>query len=582
MRWSQSLIPTMKEVPADAEIPSHQLMLRAGLIRQLMAGAYTYLPLGWRSVQKAAQIIREEMEAAGAVELHMPALQPIELFDRTGRNEAFGSVLVRLDVTRGDRKVHMALGPTHEEVVTDLISRHINSYRQLPLTLYQIQTKFRNEERPRFGVLRTSEFLMKDAYSFASTLDQLNTSYDAMYAAYCRIFQRCGLKYIPVEAESGPIGGDASHEFMIPAENGEDQIVYCESSGYAANLERAETGRKTPDLSGSNSSAALEKVYTPKAGSIEAVCKFLKCSPEQMIKTLIYVADEKPVTVLLRGDHDANEGKIRRALGAKSLELADEKTIQSVTNAGIGFAGPVGIKCDVIADHDVPLITDAISGANETDQHYKNVNLGRDYQLETTYDLRDACEGDPCPKSGEPMKFVHGIEVGHVFKLGTKYSESLGAEFLNEHEKREPIIMGCYGIGVNRIVAGLAETCHDKNGLLWPISIAPYEVLIIPLKTDDEELMKIAEKMYADLKGQGVDVLFDDRPARPGVKFKDADLIGIPFRIVIGGKGLQEGIAEVKARTAEGPEKIPLDQTVEYVSKLVKEAKAELLAPSAT
>lgn len=582
MRWSQSLIPTMKEVPADAEIPSHQLMLRAGLIRQLMAGAYTYLPLGWRSVQKAAQIIREEMDAAGAVELHMPALQPIELFDRTGRNEAFGSVLVRLDVTRGDRKVHMALGPTHEEVITDLISRHINSYRQLPLTLYQIQTKFRNEERPRFGVLRTSEFLMKDAYSFASTLEQLNNSYDAMYAAYCRIFQRCGLKYIPVEAESGPIGGDASHEFMIPAENGEDQIVYCESSGYAANLERAETGRKTPDLSGSNSSATLEKVHTPNAGSIEAVCKFLKCSPEQMIKTLIYLADEKPVAVLLRGDHDANEGKIRRALGVKSIELADEKTIQSVTNAGIGFAGPVGIKCDVIADHDVPLISDAITGANETDHHYKNVNIGRDYQLETTYDLRDACEGDPCPKSGEPMKFVHGIEVGHVFKLGTKYSESLGAEFLNEHEKREPIIMGCYGIGVNRIVAGLAETCHDENGLLWPISIAPYEVLIIPLKTDDEELMNVAEKMYADLKEKGVDVLFDDRPARPGVKFKDADLIGIPFRIVIGGKGLQEGIAEVKARTAEGPEKIPLDQTVEHVAKLVSEAKSELQKSLAT
>ncbi len=578
MRWSKTLIPTMKEVPSDAEIPSHQLMIRAGLIRQLMAGAYTYLPLGWKAVQKAAQIIREEMGSADAVEIHMPALQPIELFDRTGRNEAFGSVLIRLDVKRGDRDVHMALGPTHEEVITDLISKQIKSYRQLPLTLYQIQTKFRNEERPRFGVLRTSEFLMKDAYSFGTSLEQLNEAYDAMYAAYCRIFKRCGLTYIPVEAESGPIGGDASHEFMIPAENGEDHIVYCESSGYAANLERAETGRSTPDLSGSGSGAALEKVHTPNAGSIEAVCKFLKCKPEQMIKTLIYLADDQPVAVLLRGDHEANEGKIRRALEAGSVELADETTIKSITGAGIGFAGPVGLECRIIADHDVPLIGDAISGANETDQHYINVNLGRDYQLETTYDLRNACEGDPCPKSGEPLKFVHGIEVGHVFKLGTKYSKSLNAVFLDENENREPIIMGCYGIGVNRIVAGLAETKHDDKGLIWPITVAPFEVLLIPLNTGDEELMQVAEKMYADLQGQGIDVLFDDRAARPGVKFNDADLIGIPFRVVIGGKGLKDGVVEFKGRTAENPEKVPVDNAVQYVVDQVAAAKAELSA----
>jgi len=578
MRWSKTLIPTMKEVPSDAEIPSHQLMIRAGLIRQLMAGAYTYLPLGWKAVQKAAQIIREEMNAADAAEIHMPALQPIELFDRTGRNDAFGSVLIRLDVKRGDREVHMALGPTHEEVVTDLISRQINSYRQLPLTLYQIQTKFRNEERPRFGVLRTSEFLMKDAYSFGTSIEQLNDAYDAMYNAYCRIFKRCGLTYIPVEAESGPIGGDASHEFMIPAENGEDHIVYCESSGYAANLERAETGRKTPDLSGSGTGAALEKVHTPNVGTIEAVCKFLKCKPEQMIKTLIYLADDQPVAVLLRGDHEANEGKIRRALEASSIELADEATIKSITGAAIGFAGPVGLKCRMIADHDVPLIGDAISGANETDQHYINVNLGRDYQLETTYDLRNACEGDPCPKSGEPMKFVHGIEVGHVFKLGTKYSKSLNAVFLDKDEKREPIIMGCYGIGVNRIVAGLAETKHDDKGLVWPITVAPFEVLVIPLNTEDAELMQVAEKMYADLQGQGIDVLFDDRAARPGVKFNDADLIGIPFRVVIGGKGLKEGVVEFKARTAENPEKVPVDNAVQYVLDQVAAAKAELSA----
>ncbi len=576
MRWTKSFIPTMKETPADAEIPSHQLMLRAGLIRQLMAGAYSYLPLGWRAVQKASNIIREEMENAGAVEMFMPALQPIELFDRTGRNEDFGSVLIRLEVTRGDRTVPLALGPTHEEVITDLMARHINSYRQLPITLYQIQTKFRNEERPRFGVLRTSEFLMKDAYSFASNLEQLDESYQAMYDAYCRIFERCGLKYIPVEAESGPIGGDASHEFMIPAENGEDQIVYCKSSGYAANLERAETGRTQPELTTPDNPQDLKEISTPKVGTISEVCDLIKCSPEQMIKTLIYIADEKPIAILLRGDHEANEGKIRRALNVKSLELADEKTIEEVTGAKVGFAGPVGIKCDIIADHDVPAIKDATTGANKTDAHYTGVNVGRDYHLSETYDLRNAAQGDPCPKSGEPMNLVHGIEVGHVFKLGTKYADSLGADFLDKDEKRHSIIMGCYGIGVNRIVAGLAETSHDENGIIWPISIAPFEVILIPLKPDDEELMKLTEKIYSELKENGIDVLMDDRKARPGVKFKDADLIGFPFRIVVGGKGLQEGIAEVKPRTADKPEKIPLADVVSHVTTLVNNAKVEL------
>lgn len=576
MRWTQSLIPTMKETPSDAEIPSHQLMLRAGLIRQLMAGAYTYLPLGWRAVQKAAAIIRQEMDRAAAVEIHMPALQPIELFERTGRIEAFGSVLMKFEVSRGDRRVSLALGPTHEEVVTDLISRHISSYRQLPLTVYQIQTKFRNEERPRFGVLRTSEFLMKDAYSFGSSLEQLNVTYQAMYDAYCRIFQRCGLKYIPVEAESGPIGGDASHEFMIPAENGEDRIVYCRQSGYAANLERAETGRTTPSLQAAADAAPLQKVDTPKVGSIDAVCGLLKCAASQMIKTLIYLADEQPVAVLVRGDHEANEGKIRRVLGVQNLELADEATIQRVTGAPVGFAGPVGLGCRMIADHDVPLVVNAITGANSADQHYIGVNIGRDYQLETTYDLRNATAGDPCPKSGEPMELVHGIEVGHVFKLGTKYSESLGAMFLDEHETRHPLIMGCYGIGVNRIVAGLAETCHDDKGLIWPISIAPFEVLVIPLKTDDPELMQVAEKIYDELAEQGIDTLFDDRPARPGVKFNDADLIGIPYRVIIGGKGLQEGLIEIKGRTDEFPQKVPLDSAVKTVVDLVAQAHAEL------
>ena len=575
MRWSKTFIPTLKETPADAEVPSHRLMLRAGLIRQLMAGAYTYLPLGWRSIRKAEAIVREEMDAAGAIELFMPALQPIDLFERTGRREAFGNVLINFEIPRGDRKIHLALGPTHEEVITDLIAHNIQSYKQLPLTLYQIQTKFRNEERPRFGVLRTSEFLMKDAYSFSTNLQQLDEAYQKMYKAYCRIFARCGLKYLPVEAESGPIGGDASHEFMVPAANGEDQIVRCPKCNYAANLERAETGRSAKIPQAVENASELKKVDTPGTTSIEQVSKLLKCDPKSMIKTLIYLADEKPVAVLVRGDHDANEGKIRRALGAESLDLADDKTIEKVTGAPVGFAGPVGIKCDIIADHDVPLIVNAVTGENAKDAHYTGVNIGRDYELETTYDLRDADAGDPCPNCDGILELVHGIEVGHVFKLGTKYSEALDARFLDEKEQRHAIIMGCYGIGINRIIASTAETSHDENGLIWPLSIAPYSVLVIPLNMDDEEVLSVANRYYDELTLAGVDVLFDDRPQRPGFKFKDADLVGIPLRVVIGGKGLQNGEVEIKWRTAENPDKVPIAEGVKTVLSLLEQRRKE-------
>jgi len=561
----------MKENPADAEVPSHRLMLRAGMIRQLMAGAYTYLPLGWKSVQKAAAIVREEMNRAGAAELHMPALSPIELWERTGRVEAFGNVLIKFAIKRGDRKIDVALGPTHEEIVTDLVARHVSSYRQLPITLYQIQTKFRNEERPRFGILRTSEFLMKDAYSFGTSLEQLNDAYQAMYDAYCRIFERCGLKYLPVEAESGPIGGDASHEFMAPADNGEDKIVYCESSGYAANLERAETGRKPPKIETPKDASELKQVATPNATSIEQVSKLLKLPAERFIKTLIYSADGKPVAVLIRGDHEANEGKIRRAVGAASLELADEETIRKVTGAPVGFAGPVGIKCPVFADHDVALIRDAVTGANAADAHYTGVNIGRDWKIDATHDLRNAVEGDPDPKSDQPMKFVHGIEIGHVFKLGTKYSDALGATFLDENGERKPIIMGCYGIGVNRIVAALAETCHDEKGLKWPVALAPFEVVVVPLNVKDPPLREAAEKIYNDLKANGVDALLDDRDERAGVKFNDADLIGFPVRVVIGGKGLTEGVVEVKRRSDEQPAKVPLADVTSRVAELLRD-----------
>ena len=559
----------MKEVPSDAEVPSHQLMLRAGLIRQLMAGAYTFMPLGYRVVRKVSEIVRQEMDRAGAVELFMPALQPIELFERTGRKDAFGNVLFNFETRRGDRGLHFALGPTHEEVITDLVSREIKTYKQLPLTMYQIQTKFRNEERPRFGVLRTSEFLMKDAYSFGTSVEELNEAYDAMYAAYCRIFERCGLEYIPVEAESGPIGGDASHEFMAPADNGEDFVVRCSGCSYAANQERADTGRASNVPAATDGAADPEKVDTPNAGSIEDVSTMLKADPTTFIKTLIYVADEKPVAVLLRGDHEANEGKIRRALGATEVALADEATIEQVTGAPVGFAGPVGIKCEFIADHDVAAISSAITGANEKDAHLTGVVPGTHFELSVTHDLRNATADDPCPKCDAKLEIVHGIEVGHVFKLGTKYSESLDATYLDRDEKKHPIIMGCYGIGVTRVVASIVETCHDDGGIIWPMSVAPYTVELIPLNAKDEEVMSVATKVYDELTAAGIDVLMDDREQRPGFKFKDADLIGLPVRVVIGGKGLKEGKAEIKLRTDSEPSKIPIEGAVDYVKDLV-------------
>ena len=569
MRWSQSFIPTMKEVPADAEVPSHHLMLRAGLIRQLMAGAYTYLPLGYRSVRKVSEIVRQEMDKAGAVELFMPALQPMEIFERTGRREAFGNVLFNFEVKKGDRKLHLALGPTHEEVITDLMAKHISSYRQLPITLYQIQTKFRNEERPRFGVLRTSEFLMKDAYSFAATIEQLNTAYDAMYNAYCRIFERCGLKYLPVEAESGPIGGDASHEFMVPASNGEDFVIHCPKCSYAANQERADTGRQAKVQAKVDEAAAPVKVDTPDAGSIEQVSQLLKSDAKSFIKTLIYKADGKPIAVLLRGDHTANEGKIRRATQTTTVELADEATILKVTGAPVGFAGPIGIQCPCIADHDVALIQAAIVGANSKDAHLTGVIPGTHFKLTETFDLRNAETDDPCPKCAGTLQMVHGIEVGHVFKLGTKYSVSMDAKFVDAQEQSHPIIMGCYGIGVTRVVASIVETCHDANGIIWPINVAPYTVQIIPLNVNDAEVMRITNQIYAELTNAGIDVLMDDRDQRPGFKFKDADLIGIPLRVTIGGKGLAEGIAEIKWRTESDAKKIPLADAGGFVKDLI-------------
>ncbi|MCL2709430.1 MAG: proline--tRNA ligase [Planctomycetaceae bacterium] len=561
MYWSKTLIPTMKETPDGAEIPSHVLMLRAGLITQIMAGAYAYLPLGFRSLQKATQIVREEMNKADAVELFLTALCPATLYEQTNRIDVFGNVLIKSDLQRGGKKVPVVFCPTHEEEITDIVSRFVASYRQLPVTLYQIQTKFRNEERPRFGVLRTSEFIMKDAYSFHATLESLNETYRKMYEAYSKIFSRCGLPYLAVEAESGPIGGDASHEFMIPSPNGEDEIVHCKDCGYAANTEKAEIGGGNKPMDASVALKSVAELDTPDAHTVEQVCKLLKVKPTKLLKTLIYLADDKPVAVLVRGDHDANENKIRRVLGAQKLELADPATIERVTGAPVGFAGPVGLKeqIPIYADYTVAEVVNAITGANKNDKHLVNVNLLRDVRTKQCADLRSATEGDPCPRCAGKLKIRSAIEVGHVFKLGTKYSECLDAKFLDADETQKTIIMGCYGIGVNRIIAGLVETSYDDAGVIFPVNLAPYEVVICPMKVDNEEMMKLAKTLHDELEASGIDCIVDDRDQRGGVKFKDADLIGFPLRMVIGDKGLAAGQLEIKWRWEGTSTMLPIE-----------------------
>ena len=571
MYWTKTLIPTMKETPEGAEIPSHVLMLRAGLVAQIMAGAYSYLPLGLRSLHKATQIVREEMNKTGAVELLLTALCPASLFEQTNRIDAFGNVLIKAEMQRGGKKVPVVFCPTHEEEITYIVSRFVNSYRQLPITLYQIQTKFRNEERPRFGVLRTSEFIMKDAYSFHTSLESLNATYKKMYDAYCKVFRRSGLPFLAVEAESGPIGGDASHEFMVPSPNGEDRIVHCKDCGYAANTEKAEIGggNKPPDTS-----IVLKKmaeIDTPGASTVEQVCKCLNVKPTKLIKTLIYLADDKPVAVLIRGDHEANENKIRRVLGAKKLELADPSTIERVTGAPVGFAGPVGMKkkIPIYADYSVLETVNAVIGSNKKEKHIVNVNHSRDFTPTKFEDLRNAEEGDPCPRCSSKLTIRSAIEVGHVFKLGTKYADCLNAAFLDTDETQKTIIMGCYGIGVNRIVAGLIETSHDDSGIIFPVNLAPYETVICPMKIDDEKMMALARKLHDELEEQGVDCLVDDRDQRAGVKFKDADLIGFPLRIVIGEKGLAEGKLEIKWRWDKESTMIPMTDAVTTLAEML-------------
>ncbi|MCF7958831.1 MAG: proline--tRNA ligase, partial [Phycisphaerae bacterium] len=544
MRWSQLLIPTVKESPAEAEIPSHKLMIRAGLIRKIASGTYAYLHLGQRTVRKITAIVRQEMDNAGAQEVSMPFVQPMELWEKTGRDVDYGETLGKFQDRHGRWNV---LQPTSEEVATFLGGSEIKSYKQLPINIYQINQKYRDEFRPRFGVLRSREFTMKDAYSFDATPESLETSYRAMYDAYCRIFERCGIEYVIVLAESGEMGGSGSHQFTVPCETGEDVIVYTEDRQFAANIEKAPVDAVEKQVGGGDI-PLVEEVSTPNVGTIDAVCEFLKARPEQLIKTLIYKVGDKTILALVRGDHELNPEKLTQTFDGEHVELADEKTIVEVTGAKVGFAGPVGLSgLTLVIDHAVAAMAAGITGANKTDTHIKNVVPGRDFPLDGEHvivtDIRNAVEGDTW--EGKKLLFKRGIEVGQVFKLGAKYTTKLGTTFLDENGKAQIPLMGCYGIGINRIMASAIECDYDKDGIIWPVSIAPFEVLITVANQNDPEVAEVAENIYQQLKEKHVDVLIDDRKVRGGEKFKDADLIGIPVRMTVGKKGIAEGTVEV-------------------------------------
>ena len=544
MRLSRYYAPTLKETPAEAEVISHQLLLRAGMIRKLTAGIYTYLPLGLRALNNVAKIVREEMDRAGALEILMPAVQPADLWKESGRWDFYGRELLRF-VDRHDRE--SCLGPTHEEVVTDLVRHEIRSYRQLPVNLYQVQTKFRDEIRPRFGLMRGREFVMKDAYSFDKDDAGADASYWAMYEAYARIFTRLGLKFRAVSADSGAIGGSFSHEFMVLADTGEDTIVACPDCDYGANLEKAEA--VCPPAGTVAACPPAEKVATPGSHTVEEVAAFLNVAPASVVKTLLYIADGKPVAALVRGDRELNEIKFKNLIGAKEdIRLATPEEVVKATNAPVGFAGPVGLNLPIYADRELALASDWIVGANAADAHLIHVDLGRDAAIVSFTDLREVAPGDPCPKCGALLTFTKGIEVGHVFKLGLKYSEALNATFLDEAGKEQFMIMGCYGIGVSRIVASCIEQNNDASGIVFPPPIAPFEVALINLSPKDDTANAKADEIYNRLTAVGIQVLLDDRDERPGVKFKDADLIGFPIQLTLGGKGLARGIVETKDR----------------------------------
>ena len=569
MRYSEYFIPTHKEIPSEAEIISHQLMLRAGLIRKLTSGIYTYLPAGLRSIRKVENIIREEMNRAGAIELLMPAVQPAELWQESGRWDYYGRELWRFK-DRHNRDA--CVGPTHEEVITDIVRGEIHSYKQMPINLYQIQTKFRDEIRPRFGVMRCREFIMKDAYSFDADEAGADRSYQIMYEAYNKIFRRCGFKFRAVEADSGSIGGSFSHEFMVLADTGEDQIVSCMKCDYTANLERAEVspgkGRPASDY---EEIRPIEEVETPDIKTIEELSSFLSVSPDQLIKTLILQSEDSMVAALVRGDHELNEVKLKNLLGLEQVELADHRLVAEVTGAPMGFAGPVGLKIKMVTDNAIKGMINLVTGGNKKDLHLRNVNMERDFHVDLFADLRMIMPEDSCPRCGGDIRFGRGIEVGHVFKLGIKYSKAMGAVFLDEHGKEKPIVMGCYGIGVGRTVAAAIEQNHDSNGMIFPVPIAPFEVIILPLQMHETEVVEAAEKIYRELSGHGLDTLIDDRDIRAGIKFKDADLLGTPLRVTVGTRNLKNDQVEMKVRSESESSFIPLHDAPAIIMEKVKD-----------
>lgn len=566
MRLSKYLLPTLREVPAEAEIPSHQLMLRAGLIRKLASGVYGYLPLGLKVLKNVENIIRKGMDDHDAQELLMSALLPKEMYEVSGRWEVFGPEMFRLK-DRGDRD--FCLGPTHEEIFTDTVKANIRSYKQLPVTLYQIQTKYRDERRPRFGVIRSREFIMKDAYSFDKDENGLDVSYKNMYDAYREIFDKMELDYLVVDADSGAMGGSGSQEFMVKSEIGEDTIAYCEKCGYCANEEKAvcipEDTKKAAAM------GEVAKVHTPNAGTIEDVTNFLGKTPKDFAKTIIYKADDKFVAVMVRGDREVNDTKVVNALGgAIEFDLAPLDDLVRITNAKAGFAGPVGLDIDIYVDAEVANMTNMIVGANETDYHLENVNIDRDFSATIIGDFRNIEEGDLCPIcKAEKIKTCRGIEVGHIFKLGTKYSKSMQCTYLDENGKEQVPIMGCYGIGVSRCLAAIIEQNCDENGIIWPMSVAPYKVIVVPVNVKDETQRELAEYIYTRLRSRGIDVMLDDRNERAGVKFNDAELIGIPIRITVG-KTAGEGIVEFKVRKTGEQSNLPVEQAVNEAARLVK------------
>jgi len=569
MRYTKYFIPTYKEMPAEAEVISHQLMLRAGMIRKLTSGVYTFLPIGLKSLRKVETIIREEMNRSGGIEVLMPAVHPSELWKESGRWDYYGPELLRFR----DRNNHEAcLAPTHEEVITDLVRREIHSYKQLPVNFYQIQFKFRDEIRPRFGVMRCREFIMKDGYTFDVDEAGADRSYEIMRQTYSRIFQRCGLKFKIVDADSGSIGGSFSQEYMVLADTGEDQIVTCSKCEYAANMERAEVkwaGPEAPAATGAMK--RIEEVSTPNMRTVEEVTSFLSVSPQELVKTLIFKTDTEVVAALIRGDHEVNEVKLKNLLGADSVELADPALVAEVTGAPMGFAGPVGLKVKRVADNALKGMADFVTGGNKHDVHFIHVNLGRDFQADQFADLRLVMPGDFCPRCKGELEFKRGIEVGHIFKLGTKYSKPLHAVYLDEKGEEKVIIMGTYGIGVARTLAAAIEQNHDADGMIFPVPIAPFEVVVLPLQIQETAVAATAEKIYGEIQGQGLDVLIDDRDVRPGVKFKDADLLGIPVRINVGARNLKNGRVEMKLRTEAESVLIPTQEAPKMIAAKVKE-----------